>query len=315
MDANLPVVEKPLINRYRPESWNQVIGHNDIVTPLMRALKEPSHPHAYLLTGPSGIGKTTIARIIGEQLKADIVEIDAASNSGVDAMRALVEMAEYVPFNASKRMVIIDEAHALSRSSFQAALKLLEEPPPHIYLALATTELNRIPETIRTRCFHVILKPVPYREMVDWLEWICLEENWEVDDSVLDTIIQASTGQPRKALSILQVAHDARSPEEVGRIINLIERQHSSGELGQALLAGKKWEVIRPILASIEMGDPDFEQTKIGLTRYLIAAWLNTESEQRARQIWVMIDAMMFPTTSFDPKSQFYCAVGGILFR
>lgn len=312
MAEALPLIEKPLINKYRPEQWHQLIGHEEMVASLSRAMKAGSHPHAYLLTGPSGIGKTTIARIIANDLNADVIEVDAASNSGVDAMRALVELGEYVPFGVSRRMIIIDECHALSRSAFQAVLKILEEPPEHLYLALCTTELGRIPETIQTRCFHVKLNRVRDRDIEDLLIYVCGKEDWQVENDVLDEVILASTGQPRKALSILQAVYGAKDREEVGRIIALIDRKEAVGELGQAILSGKKWDIIRPILVSIS--DDDFEQTKIGLCRYLIGALLKEENPSRAKGIWQLIEALVYPSSSFDPKANFIAAVGRILF-
>jgi DNA polymerase III gamma/tau subunit len=229
----------------------------------------------------------------------------------VDAMRQLVELGEYMPFSGQCRLVLIDECHMLSRSAWNAALKLLEEPPSHLYLALCTTEFEKVPETVRTRCFHVVLRLVEARDMEDLLLYVSMKEGWVVEDAVIQEIIKAATGQPRKALNILQVVHGVHNLEEVERIVSLMDMQETAGELGQLLLSNKPWSEIRKSLLATE--DEDYEKLKIGLARYLGAVMVKQENPDRAKAIWRMIDAIIFPVSNFDPKTGFIAAVGRIL--
>lgn len=305
----------PLITKYRPQKFSEVIGHEEMIAALQRALSSPSHPHSYLFTGASGVGKTTLARIIGNSLPAEIVELDAASNSGIEAMRALVELGAHKPLSGSaRRMFIIDEAHALSKAAWQATLKLLEEPPPHLYLALCTTELHKVPETVITRCFHVALRALKPADIEALLGVVAELEGWAVADDVLAAVVQAATGQPRKALSILQAVHDAPSRDEVRRIIALIDASEPLIELAQFLLrGGSDWNVIRRQLERID--DDDFEHATVHLGRYLASAMLRSEAEQQARRAWTLLDALLFPTVSLDRKASFYAAIGRVLWQ
>lgn len=302
-----------LINKFRPERFDQVLGHEEMLAALQRSLKESTHPHAFLFTGPSGVGKTTIARIIAKELKTEVLELDAATNSGVAEMRELNDLATHVPLSgAGKRMVIIDECHALSKNAWQTTLKLLEEPPPHLYIALCTTEVDKVPQTVKTRCFHVVLRPVKPRDIEDLLLVVSELEEWKVDPEVLREVVRASDGSPRKALSILQVVHGVTSKEEVRRVIDLIDAGEATIELAQLLLSGKTdWAQVRAGLQAI--ADDEFDGAKIHLGRYFAGAMLRSESEKQAKLAWQLLDALLFPTSTLDAKAAFYCAVGRVL--
>jgi DNA polymerase III subunit gamma/tau len=306
--------DQPLINKFRPEDFDQVIGHQEILASLQRAIASSVRPHAYLFTGPAGLGKTTLARIVGKHLQAEIVEVDAASNSGVDAMRAMVEFGAYMPIGgAGRRIIIIDECHTLSKPAFQAALKILEEPPSHLFIALCTTELAKIPETIVSRCFHVMLRPLRPTEIEELLIPVCEIEEWQVADDVLAAVVQAAEGSPRKALTILQAVHDVTSRDEVKRIITLIDSSKPLLELLQLLMrCNPPWGRVRDILKRIE---PDeFENASIEAGRYICAAMVNEEtSDDRARQLWILLDALLFPAHSYDRLAMFYAAIGRMI--
>lgn len=307
------MADSPLIVKYRPREWEQVFGHEDIVASLKRALESSTHPHAFLFTGPSGIGKTTMARIIAKYIHAEIVELDAATHTGVDSMRELVDLGQHRPLGGSgNRLIILDEAHMLSRSSFNAILKMLEEPPAHLYIALCTTELQRIPETIQTRTFLVPLRPLRDNDIEDLVIMVSELENWTVPDDIFREIIKAATGQPRKALTILQGVVGVKSLQEASRIINLIDAQEPLLELCRLMIGGKvAWNKVQPVLTAID--DQEFEAAQLMVGGYFAKVMVNGESEAQARKAWTFLEALTYPSSTFDRKLAFLSAIGRIL--
>ena len=304
-----------LINKYRPQSFSEVMGHDEILAALEKAIQSDACPHGFLFTGPAGTGKTTTARIVANELECDeVIEIDAASNNGIDDMRALVELGNHRALSgAGRRAFIIDEAHGLSKPAWQAMLKMLEEPPNHLYIMLCTTELAKVPETILTRCYHVALRAVKPNVIEELLTVISEIEGWTVTNDVMAAIIQVSTGQPRKALSILQVVHDAETREEVNRIIALMDASEPLIELCQLLLKGQTaWELVQPLLAKLD--EDDFENGLMGAGRYIATVLMRTSNQAAAERAWILIDAMTFPTTTYDKKVHFLSAIGRICF-
>lgn len=215
-----------LARKYRPRTFADVVGQEVATRTLEGALGEGRVGHAYLFTGPRGTGKTTSARILAKALncergptaqpcgecerclgadngaEADIVEIDAASHTGVDHVRELREQAAYAPMRARFKIYIIDEVHMLSKSAFNALLKTLEEPPPHVKFLFATTELGKVPETILSRCQIVKLTPISEKEITARLEHVFTAENVQVGPGVAAEIARRARGGLRDALSL-----------------------------------------------------------------------------------------------------------------
>ena len=224
---------KPLALKYRPQKFNQLIGQEGMVISIQNAIKLNRIPNAYLLTGIRGTGKTTTARIIAKAINCkigfaldnqnqdkdfcecdncvaitnsnhiDILEMDAASKTGVDDIREILEASKYHPSTAKFKVFIIDEIHMLSKQAFNALLKTLEEPPPHLKFILATTEVKKIPVTILSRCQRFDLRRIKVDEMTIFLQKISQKENAEVSDDSLRLISKSSEGSVRDALSIL----------------------------------------------------------------------------------------------------------------
>lgn len=305
----------PLITKYRPLDFDSMLGNEERLGALRRRLSDPSRPHAFLFTGPSGVGKTTTARIVANYLEAEILEIDAASNSGIDAVRQLTELGQHKSLiGAANKMFIIDEAHGLSRPAMEALLKLLEEPPEHLYIALCTTEPGRFKETILTRCYHVEFKKVAAEDIEVLLEAVCAEEGWKVENDIFQEIVIAATGQPRKALSYLQSCYDAPSAEEARRIMALVTPENNPViAVVTLLMNGKyKWETIQPEL--VKLDDSDFDDSSlIHAGRYIMGAMLKTKSDKQAGLYWNMLEALIAPVSTFDKKAVFVSAIGRMI--
>jgi DNA polymerase-3 subunit gamma/tau len=202
-----------LYRKYRSKSLGEVVGQDHITDTLATALKAGKTSHAYLFTGPRGVGKTSIARILAHELNGlsydetgghiDIIEIDAASNNGVEDVRDLREKVYVAPAQAKYKVYIIDEVHMLSKAAFNALLKTLEEPPEHVVFILATTEAHKLPETIISRTQRFVFRPIEPEAAVKHLRSIAQSEKITISDEALELIVQHGGGSFRDSISLL----------------------------------------------------------------------------------------------------------------
>lgn len=237
-----------LYRKYRPQTFQDVVGQDHIVRVLKSAIEQNTPHHAYLFTGTRGIGKTSIARIFAKELgvdPVDITEIDAASYTGVDNVRELTESAMTLPFLSPYKVYILDEVHMLSKAAFNAFLKGLEEPPRHVIYILATTELNKLPDTIVSRCeVHTFRTPT-----VDILQKVVADiadkEGYTIDEDSARLIAMTGDGSFRDTLGVLQ------------KVISSIEGKKISIDKTEYIIGSPKVSAIDELVRMAIVGDGD----------------------------------------------------------
>lgn len=251
-----------LYRKYRPKSFDEVVGQSQVTDILKLAVENQRISHGYLLVGPRGVGKTSIARILAYSINdieyrlddsnIDIIEIDAASNTSVDNIRDIIEKAYIAPVQAKYKIYIIDEVHMLSKSAFNAFLKLLEEPPKHVIFILATTDEHKIPATIISRTQRFVFRKIDNRSIIAQLRKIADSEQIKISDAGLESIAVASTGGLRDAINLLDqlssLAGDGQVIDQdlINKLTGTIDQQSLKNLLAN-YQQGKLFELIEII--------------------------------------------------------------------
>ncbi|MFH1185195.1 MAG: DNA polymerase III subunit gamma/tau [Chloroflexota bacterium] len=292
-------MSQALYRKYRPKGWDQVMGQGHVVQTLRNAIRKDRVGHAYLFAGPRGTGKTTVARILAKAVNClaedpgqrpcnecnhcgavnenrflDLIEMDAASNTGVEDVRELRDKIGFSPSQGRFKVYIIDEVHMLSTPAFNALLKTLEEPPPHVIFVLATTEIHKIPATVLSRCQRHEFRRVSVGEIVANLRSIVASEGWQANDDALVMIARQATGSVRDAQSLLDQLASA-GPE-----ITL--------ELAQPVLGTATSQAVLDIVESIRD-----RQSAVGLERLRVALDSGVDPRTLARQIIEYLRGLM----------------------
>jgi DNA polymerase-3 subunit gamma/tau len=267
--------------KYRPGTFADVIGQPHVVQTLVNAITTKRIAHAFLFSGTRGVGKTTVARILAKALNCergptgtpcdtcpncveitqgtsvDVIEIDGASNTGVDDVREIRENVKYSPFRGSYRVYIIDEVHMLSNSAFNALLKTLEEPPAHVVFIFATTEIHKIPATILSRCQHYNFRRIPRTEIIQRLRHVAMQDGLMVEDRSLAAIARASEGSMRDALSLLDqaVAFGGKtlSHSDLEALLGSVPQEHIRALIG-AIVAQDSPAALRVVAQLLDQG-------------------------------------------------------------
>lgn len=290
-----------LARKWRPKSFETLVGQEHVVRALSNALEQQRLHHAYLFTGTRGVGKTTLARILAKSLNCetgitakpcgicrtcqeidqgryiDLIEVDAASNTQVDNMRDLLENAQYAPSTGRFKVYIIDEVHMLTRQSFNAMLKTLEEPPAHVKFILATTDPQKLPVTILSRCLQFNLRQMPSHHISQHLQTVLTAENIPFELPAIQQLSRAAAGSMRDALSLLDQAIAYG-----GQAVNTAEVRAMLGSVDQSYL----YQLLEAV--SLRDGKTVLEQTRAMEARSLSFDTALAEIAQLLQQIAVL---------------------------
>ncbi len=298
-----------IARKWRPRTFDEVVGQEHVTTTLKNALEAGHLAHAYLFTGPRGVGKTTVARILAKALNCinaptltpcnecsackeinqgtsmDVIEIDGASNRGIDEIRNLRESVRYASVGGKKKVYIIDEVHMLTQEAFNALLKTLEEPPPHVVFIFATTQPLKVPSTIVSRCQRFDFRRISAESIAARLSEICETEGYKCDQAALMIMAQRADGSMRDAQSMLEqvlaFSGGTATEEDVGAIAGLRGSDLVAG-IAKAIIAGDESKVLDLVADAFDAGADslDLISSLIEWLRFLLVAAVDPSSSQ-----------------------------------
>jgi len=310
--------------RYRPQTLGDVIGQPSAVAALKNLLQGQTIPHAYLFTGPSGVGKTTLARILGKPdyltvLSQNVLEIDAATYSGIDDMREIKRHVETPSFGGNtKKLLIIDECHSLSKNAWQSWLKIIEEPPEHLYIAFCTTEAAKVPKTIKTRCHTFNLQSVNIKEIQQLLDEVLFAEQAgsKLSESSLRAIANKADGSVRQALVYLSMCSGVKDKADVLRILEEADEEGDVPiQICRAIVSNKPfWTVLQMIK---ELETDNVEGVRILTVNYTAKVLLGIKKGADKKKAGWLLEILEELSEPFNPslkKAPLILAAGRLLF-
>ena len=299
-----------LITKYRPNSFDEVVGHSSIVKSL-RGICKRKDAQVFLFSGQSGCGKSTLARLVAQAYgSTTTMEIDSAKFTGIDAMRSIQEMVQYKPFGDSGyRAIILDECHGLSKNAFDSLLKVLEEPPKYVVWVFCTTNPDKLPKTLKSRCAHFDLKPVPDKILGELYDSVCEKEQIDLSDDIADLLIREAQGSPRQLLSNLAVVRSATSMKEAAELLRTVAGSKEAIDLCRFIMKGNgSWLECMSLLKKIDGEQP--ESIRIQISNYLAACLKNAKDDNAAIGFIQKLEAFSQPITGPDAMSSLLLAVG-----
>jgi DNA polymerase-3 subunit gamma/tau len=262
--------------KYRPNGFDEIVGNEDIIQVLKGQLKEKQIPHSLLFHGPTGCGKTTLGRIVANELGAkgsDLREVDSADFRGIDTIRDIRKQSTYKPLESPCRVWILDEVHKLTNDAQNAMLKALEDTPSHIYYILCTTDPQKLLPTIRGRCAQYQVRPLSDREMKILLRRVVKAEKESLSKEIYEQIIQDCMGHPRNALQVLAQVLSVDGDKRLAVAKRTAEVQSKTIELCRALVSGDPWKKVSGILKGLKDEEP--EQIRRAILGYCQTILLN----------------------------------------
>lgn len=312
---------EPLDVRFRPQTFDAVLGQDASIESIKTVLASDHKPKAFMLIGPTGVGKTTTARLIAKSLgctKTGLIEIDAASSGQIDDIRALVGDVSQRALGSPVKVYIIDECHNISKKAFEAFLKTIEEPPKHVTFIFCTTDPKDIPQAVIDRCHKYEFTPISEELIRGYLEIVVEDAKIKTTSDIMDLVAITSKGCMRRALVQLSTVAGITDFEQAHELIKTTDTEELSGEfktIAQMMVKGeKKWAKYHTELRKIPA--EKWSNMKPMFLSYISATLLSTPDEARAMHLAVVLDAIeQMPTypASFEYKSALLTAIWRVI--
>lgn len=302
--------------KHRPGSFEDIVGHAAVLKSIRGVLSRKSS-QAFLFHGPAGTGKTTLARIVAGEVGCEptyVLEVDAATNTGVDNVREIQEKLRYLPLGGKgNRAIILDEAHMLSKSAWNSLLKVIEEPPAHVFWFLCTTEVDKVPATIKSRCSAIGLSALTHDQIRVIVKRVAKAERMRVHDDVLEVIVSESRGSPRQALVNLDLCADAETRKQASEILKSAIASDATLTLCRFLVSGGSWAKAMDIVADLKDENP--ESVRIVVCNYVAAVLKKTKSAKDAGPLLAILDAFEGTFNQSEKQAPLLLALGRILLQ
>jgi len=308
-------MENDLTLKYRPKDWSDMVGQDDVIKSIQSVLRKETK-RSFLFTGQSGIGKTTAARILVDKVGCrynNLKEINGASHTGIDKMREIIEHVIHKPFGESNVIVVIvDECHQISKQAWQSILKIVEEPPEHVYWIFCTTEPSKIPPTIKTRCASFQFQPVKTDVILDLLIDVASNECFKTPEEVLRVVARQSLGSPSQALSYLAQCYACHNVKDA---CNAIQSANEEGEaitlIRAVVKGGLTWSKAMRLLEPVR--NQSAESIRLVMLQYLSTTAMGSKTNDQVGRVLEIMDCFSEPYNSSEGMAPLLLSLGRYL--